>query len=490
MALTEGDKVDQQRTADTLRRIALTVGLGLCWASEELVTFRVGGLPLEDGSVYLYGAYLPLLALFGTLLALVPSLGKLLERDMAPMVALLLGVFGVLVLALFPHEGLAVVSGVAFYTAGAAAVNVLWMRQFVFSGVREVRRAIVATAVATSVLLPLWWLPDAGALLAAAILFVLSAGAYGLVDKGEMPRHESTCVDAPSMGRGEMRRWAAPAGVCVLMMGFGFAQYTAYHYGLPETNPISWEVFSHILAIVLLAGAVYGARDGELTFGFKMATTLMLFSFVLLAVLWPSIGASAALAAATDGMLELVLLLALVEYVSARGLPPIRAFGGYLAFVAGTQLVGCALSVLDHAFLPPASYSVVGLVLVGLLIVAAVWLLNDKTITAFLWEGQEKRERGAEANACAGRPSGSGDATKPISFDERAAAVAAAFRLTARESEIMALFAKGRSSSFIAEMFCVSNNTVRSHILHLYAKCDVHSRQELITLIDEWEPAS
>ena len=120
------------------------------------------------------------------------------------MVALLLGVFGVLVLALFPHEGLAVVSGVAFYTAGAAAVNVLWMRQFVFSGVREVRRAIVATAVATSVLLPLWWLPDAGALLAAAILFVLSAGAYGLVDKGEMPRHESTCVDAPSMGRGEM----------------------------------------------------------------------------------------------------------------------------------------------------------------------------------------------------------------------------------------------------------------------------------------------
>ncbi|MFR5092102.1 MAG: hypothetical protein ACLTDR_08980 [Adlercreutzia equolifaciens] len=195
------------------------------------------------------------------------------------------------------------------------------MRQFVFSGVREVRRAIVATAVATSVLLPLWWLPDAGALLAAAILFVLSAGAYGLVDKGEMPRHESTCVDAPSMGRGEMRRWAAPAGVCVLMMGFGFAQYTAYHYGLPETNPISWEVFSHILAIVLLAGAVYGARDGELTLGFKMATTLMLFSFVLLAVLWPSIGASAALAAATDGMLELVLLLALVEYVSARGFP-------------------------------------------------------------------------------------------------------------------------------------------------------------------------
>lgn len=471
---------------DAMRRIALTVGLGLCWASEELVTFRVGGLPLENGSVYLYGAYLPLLALFGALLALAPSLGKLLEHGMASMAALLLGVFGVLILALFPHEGLAIVGGVAFYTAGAAVINVLWMQQFVFSGAREARRAIVATAVATSVLLPLWWLPDAGALLAAAVLFVLSAGAYGLMGKGEVSRRELTCVGVAPMGRGEMRRWAAPTGVCVLMMGFGFAQYTAYHYGLPEANPISWEVFSHVLAIVLLAGAVYGARGGELTFGFKMATTLMLFSFVLLAVLWPSIGASAALAAATDGMLELVLLLALVEYVSARGLPPIRTFGGYLAFVATTQLVGCALSVLDHAFLPPASYSVVGLMLVGLLIITAVWLLNDKTITAFLWEGQEKRKCGAKANAFTEGPSNSGDAVGLVSFDERAVAVAETFGLTARESEVMALFAKGRSSSFIAEMFCVSNNTVRSHILHLYAKCNVHSRQELITLIDEW----
>ena len=47
----------------------------------------------------------------------------------------------------------------------------------------------------------------------------------------------------------------------------------------------------------LLAGAVYGPRDGEQALGFKIATTLMLFSFVLLAVLWPSVTPSAALAA-------------------------------------------------------------------------------------------------------------------------------------------------------------------------------------------------
>ena len=482
--------MDQQKTTNAMRRVALTVGLGLCWASEELVTFRVSGLPSGDGSLYLYAAYLPLLFLFGALLALAPFLGKLMKRGAVPVAALFLGVFGILVLALFPHEGLAIVGGVAFYTAGVAVVNVLWMCELAFTSAREARRAIAVTAVTTAIMLPFWWLSEAGVLLTAAILFALSAGAYGFVSREEPSCRELACGDGASVRRDEMRRWAAPVGVCVLMMGFGFAQYTAYHYGLPETNPISWEAFSHVLAVVLLAGAVYGARDGELTFGFKMATTLMLFSFVLLAVLWPSIGASVALAAATDGMLELVLLLALIEYVRAQGLSSVRAFGGYLAFVAGTQLIGCALSVLDHALLPSVSSSVVGLVLVALLIVTAVWLLNDKTITAFLWEEREKREHDAEPDADTAGSAASGDATETVSFDERAAAVAEAFGLTARESEVMALFAKGRSSSFIAEMFCVSNNTVRSHILHLYAKCDVHSRQELITLIDEWEPAS
>lgn len=54
--------------------------------------------------------------------------------------------------------------------------------------------------------------------------------------------------------------------------------------------------------------------------------------------------------------------------------------------------------------------------------------------------------------------------------------------LTAREKEITLHLARGRSASFIAnESFC-SPATVRTHTKNIYAKLNVHSKQELIDL--------
>lgn len=475
MTATERDGMTRDKIVEDAPRLALALGLGLCWSSEELVAFCVSGLAAAGESTYLYTVYLPLLALAGLALAMAPGISSWVLRPATRVIALACGVLGVLVLALFPDRSLAVFIGVALYASGVAVVNVLWMRAFTASSARDMRRSIVMTAVATMLSLVFWQIGNAGALLAAAVLLALSIGAYGLSSESLDEGTRVSGVTLAPSGMKDVRRWSAPVGVLILMVGFGFIQYTAYHYGAPEIRPISWEVFSHGLAVALLAGAVYGPRDGEQALGFKIATTLMLFSFVLLAVLWPSVTPSAALAAATEGMLELVMLLALVEYARSRGIRSVRPFGLYLVLVAVAQLVGCGLAVLDHMLLPSASYSMVGLALVACFIVTAIWLLNDKTIAAFLWEGLAR---------------GEGDSVgsdRRQTFDDRAQAVAEAFALTARETEVMALFAKGRSSSFIAEEFCVSNNTIRSHILHLYAKCDVHSRQELITLIDAWE---
>lgn len=100
-------------------------------------------------------------------------------------------------------------------------------------------------------------------------------------------------------------------------------------------------------------------------------------------------------------------------------------------------------------------------------------------------------ERGAaEGSGCVGGAFGLEDARPPsLGFSERAALVAARCRLTERETEVLELFASGRSAAFIAELKFVTANTVRSHIKHIYAKCDVHSRQELISLIEATEAA-
>ncbi|MBM7000181.1 response regulator transcription factor [bacterium] len=66
----------------------------------------------------------------------------------------------------------------------------------------------------------------------------------------------------------------------------------------------------------------------------------------------------------------------------------------------------------------------------------------------------------------------------------RCAALARACGLTPREGEILDLLARGRSKTHIAEAFFISENTVRNHVKHIYAKVDVHNRQELIDRIE------
>ena len=55
--------------------------------------------------------------------------------------------------------------------------------------------------------------------------------------------------------------------------------------------------------------------------------------------------------------------------------------------------------------------------------------------------------------------------------------------LSAREIEVLILIGEGRTARYIADELCISFNTARSHIRHIYEKLDIHSKQELISLI-------
>ena len=49
----------------------------------------------------------------------------------------------------------------------------------------------------------------------------------------------------------------------------------------------------------------------------------------------------------------------------------------------------------------------------------------------------------------------------------------------------MLLFARGRSRPYIQEALLLSKNTVATYTKHLYAKLDVHSRQEMLNLFED-----
>ncbi len=67
---------------------------------------------------------------------------------------------------------------------------------------------------------------------------------------------------------------------------------------------------------------------------------------------------------------------------------------------------------------------------------------------------------------------------------QRCSALSERCGLSARETEVLELLAKGRSLQSIADTLGVAYSTVKTHTDRIYAKTDVHSRQELIELLE------
>lgn len=71
-------------------------------------------------------------------------------------------------------------------------------------------------------------------------------------------------------------------------------------------------------------------------------------------------------------------------------------------------------------------------------------------------------------------------------FDLACEEIAREHLLTHRESELLLLLAQGRNVSYIGDEMGVSRNTVKSYTRSVYAKLDIHSKQELIDLVKDY----
>ena len=72
-------------------------------------------------------------------------------------------------------------------------------------------------------------------------------------------------------------------------------------------------------------------------------------------------------------------------------------------------------------------------------------------------------------------------------FEEACDLIARTAKLSKREAEILPLALRGRTAERIAGEFFISKNTVDTHLRRIYAKCGVHTRQELIDLGERTE---
>ena len=81
-----------------------------------------------------------------------------------------------------------------------------------------------------------------------------------------------------------------------------------------------------------------------------------------------------------------------------------------------------------------------------------------------------------------------GPAPSGETVEERCDRLVRVGSLSRRESDVLRLVAKGRSAPRICEELHLAMNTVNTHTSHIYQKLKIHSRQELLDLLENMAP--
>lgn len=190
-------------------------------------------------------------------------------------------------------------------------------------------------------------------------------------------------------------------------------------------------------------------------------------------------------------------LAAICKHIVICNLSAIRAFSlGRLMGFIGIAL-GMLLAFLGFSDYFVGQYGVVMrsvsvIVFIMLIIVSASFVMTEDNypLKSRFKLLEEEQERGAK-NSPPGIPIRKLDADhndnhlkKPNVFQRKCKAIAAQYGLSSRQSEVLIMLAKGRNADYITKKLVISSHTAKAHIYNIYQKTGVHSRQELMDLVE------
>ena len=166
-------------------------------------------------------------------------------------------------------------------------------------------------------------------------------------------------------------------------------------------------------------------------------------------------------------MLNLLIWVYLTLTARAYRIDSLALFGLGL----GVAFAGCLIgtfsgSVISSFFeLGYRTLSLIALVC-ATAIVASMLFIADERVFARLVDLDDERPQA------------------PRRFMLRIEQVARDFSLTAKETEVLVLAAKGRTTQRISEELGISAGTVNTHLAHIYKKLDVHDRQQMLDMLE------
>ena len=487
-----------------VRRLGLpVVGFGLFkalldWTYSSALSTASGTLPFVNDIRFSLVASLAILVVTACLFVVSWERPSLMPRRTAYVcMALLAGVnllSGLGLLGELPDAvGVALITGV--YGLGSAVPNAVWLALIAVLPAGECLLVIAAAYLLAGLVSPIFAvLPGAVGCLVACVACVASIVLLARIP-GETPRGQDAEKELSTASvRPVLVSVAGPLVVFLaleMVMGLvlSFQAVDAAGDGSAAGAKTLATLAAYICLIVLVM------RRRELPDIRLLFERLFPFFALALALLPFTSSAYGTLFSAVlvflQGMVGTSVLFLLLQSSRGHGVPIVACVAG-VSFVARASIlaglvVGWTIGVADGVDATARVLMVAGAAMYAMSLVL-VWSLKTRRSGGVSGVDTQAEQGAGEVSGEAQGVEGAlaADAVdvvdRPASFEETAARLAREHSLTAREEQVVALVACGRSAVYIAGELGIAPETVRSYLKSAYPKLGVHSKQELIDL--------
>lgn len=307
-------------------------------------------------------------------------------------------------------------------------------------------------------------------------------------------RHETPETITRSLR--QIMNWPLVAGLVLVSLMLGFVRH-----GLSEVNPPD-ALMVVILVAVILVGIGLWRRSLSMGFFFQ-AGMLCLACAVLLSPLLSlmSVPMESLLLWASSVFLETVAITLCAWTTHNSNKAFFAAVVSRTIMVLG-HLLGTLLVEAESllALRLPEGSSVASSVLVLIFLLLLLFSYRIPTLQVLFFslppndfDTAESPENQALHSAAQGlRPDEIPNADEVMAKEESwrdmrkrsCKHIANVYKLTEREIDVLYELSEGRSVGYMADRFVLSQNTIKMHVRHIYQKLDVHSKQELIDVVN------
>lgn len=456
------------------------MGLFLAWTVGNAYTKQVAGFSAGSPmhAVDVAGGVGCNIAVLLAVALLARRIGSLVTRRWVCVLGGALGIVGpaavVAVFSLMGDTPLMAV-GSALKGAASALLFLLWNEVFCRLSIREVSICYAGSYLLSVILQALMGaLPEAAAFVCVLLCSVGSAALLGPAS------HILPCSGEALV---EGRQWTFPWRPLLMAAAYTFVAFLLRQLLSDSSDSFSW-VGGGIVALVCLVGCLLFFERRFDASVFEFAAMPLIVAGLLL-FCWQGEDARELILFLTDAgnvAFRIFLMVVLCNICFRYGVPPLWLFA--IVRIAMMAAEGCGLGLSIWASCSGLTASTqVTLPLCYAMVLALVLVstpaLRMRRLVETSWYIVPK---------VAGEMSRADQLQAVMGGREltlwKASQAARLHGLTHREEEVLVCLAEGMNRAQIQEQLVLSESTVRTHLRHLYAKLDVHSKEEAVALVE------